>query len=67
VMRLTNDPDATVPRQWSPDGTKILFSRFDDTGQNALYVMDADGSNIFPLDTGDDLNYATDWQPLPSG
>jgi Tol biopolymer transport system component len=67
VTRLTNDPDATVPLQWSPDGTKILFARFDNVGVDTLFVMDADGSNVFPLDTGDAFNYATDWQPVPPG
>lgn len=67
VTRLTNDPETTLPLQWSPDGTKILFARFDEVGADNLYVMDADGSNVFQLETRDDLNYATDWQPLPSG
>jgi len=67
LTRLTNDPAATIPLQWSPNGTKILFAQFDPTRHDALYVMNADGSGVSPLETRDDLNYATDWQPLPPG
>jgi Tol biopolymer transport system component len=65
VTRLTNDPEGSVPLLWSPDGRKILFMRFGEYGDSHPFVMNADGSGIFPLDTRDDLNYAMDWQPLP--
>ncbi|MGH2557037.1 MAG: hypothetical protein ACRDHO_15180 [Actinomycetota bacterium] len=67
VTRLTNDPEISIPLQWSPDGTQILFTQFDPFGHNWLYVMNADGSGVFPLETRDDLNYAMDWQPIPPG
>jgi TolB protein len=66
VTRLTNDPEATVPLLWSPDGTKILFAQFDPTGHSTFYVMNSDGSGAFPLETRDGLNYEPDWQAFPS-
>ena len=52
---------------WSPDGTKIAFSRYDpDTEESAAYVMNADGTGVILIrDTAfvDDL--VADWEPVP--
>jgi len=52
---------------WSPDGTKIAFSRYDpDTEESAAYVMNADGTGsvlIRDMAFVDDL--VTDWEPAP--
>jgi TolB protein len=31
---------------WSPDGRRIIFSAYKKTGSSAIYVVDADGSNL---------------------
>jgi len=50
LTRLTNGQDYR-PR-WSPDGTKIVFQRFDGEGlQSHIYVVHADGSNLQRLST----------------
>jgi TolB protein len=52
---------------WSPDGTKIVFQReAPGKGLNELYVMDADGSNVTPLDVGPATDLRPDWQPIIS-
>jgi len=42
VKRLTDDPARDREPAWSPDSSKIVFTR--DDGQSDLYVMNADGS-----------------------
>ena len=54
--RLTNSPDhyRNAGPAWSPDGTKIAFysgRNMDDREDVAIYVMNADGSNIVRLTT----------------
>jgi Tol biopolymer transport system component len=52
---------------WSPDGTKIVLQReAPGKGLNELYVMDADGSNVTPLDVGPATDLRPDWQPVIS-
>lgn len=47
-IRLTNDPAGDVSPFWSPDGTKIGFTRAIDNDFE-VWVMDADGSNQINL------------------
>jgi Tol biopolymer transport system component len=45
VTRLTNDPARDLDPAWSPDGTKIAFTRTVGFAP-AIYVMNADGTGI---------------------
>ena len=47
---------------WSPDGTKILFARFDGAGES-IYTMNADGSGLTQVTDGEDDQ--PDWAPAP--
>jgi Tol biopolymer transport system component len=51
VTRLTDDPDWDGEPSWSPDGTKIAFSRTNPSDLNSdIYVMNAaDGTNVTRL------------------
>jgi hypothetical protein len=42
--RLTNTPSPDTAPDWSPDGTKIVFSTREDSRWQ-LYIMNADGTN----------------------
>ena len=53
-MQLTHNQIVVDPPSWSPDGAQIVFSDFmydpvSDARYNALFVMNADGSNLHML------------------
>jgi len=54
---------------WSPDGTKIAFTRGPSSGLTsapgpyAVIVTDVDGSNFHQLTKGSDVSYAEAWMP----
>jgi TolB protein len=47
---------------WSPDGRHIAFASKKD-GNAAIYVMDADGSNVNKLTNSVDNDYDPAWSP----
>jgi Tol biopolymer transport system component len=60
---LTNPPGFDFQPVWSPDGTKIVFTRSEPSGDSEIHVMNADGSNHVDvsnrpetLETGPDWN-----------
>lgn len=58
--RLTRDPAEEFDPAWSPDGTKIAFSRF--TGRRyQIFVMNADGTNAVQLTYGDSAASDAAW------
>ena len=43
-------PDVAVHPSWAPDGRRIIYAGFPvEPGPLAIYMMDADGSNVIPL------------------
>lgn len=65
-VNLTNDPADDADFVWSPDGSKLAFSRLiDDGGNNRdLFVMNADGSNLVRLtNSTDDQDSGAVWSP----
>lgn len=62
---LTNNPVDEEVFEWSPDGTRLAFVRYDNqTWEDNIFVMDADGTNQTQL-TGvpDDHFYDPAWSP----
>jgi Tol biopolymer transport system component len=58
--RLTRHPAQEYDPAWSPDGTKIAFSRF--TGRRyQIFVMNADGTNAVQLTQGDSAASDAAW------
>jgi Tol biopolymer transport system component len=49
LTRLTNNPAKDEYPSWSPDGTKIVFDSDRENKTAAIYVMDADGTNVTHL------------------
>ncbi|HEX8581627.1 MAG TPA: hypothetical protein VF640_04835 [Acidimicrobiales bacterium] len=66
LTNLTNTPEINeAGPKWSPDGTKIAYSRPDtawDWSSN-VWVMNADGSGQTALTTNPDQDYMGDWAP----
>ncbi len=64
LTQLTHDPSAqnTAPA-WSPDGTRIVFSKLSETvDSSGLYVMSADGNGLFRLTDGA-IDSSPSWFP----
>ena len=60
--RLTRHPAEEFDPAWSPDGTKIAFSRF--AGRRyQVFVMDADGTDAAQLTRGDGGASEAAWSP----
>jgi TolB protein len=55
VQQLTHSGTDYNP-SWSPDGTKLLFTRQEAASQSDIFVMDADGTNVLRL-TDDDGSF----------
>ena len=56
-VRLTDNPDRDYQPAWSPDGTRIAFTR-----GHHLYVMDSDGQNLMEL-TKNTSGWKAAWSP----
>jgi Tol biopolymer transport system component len=53
---------------WSPDGTKIVFSRVSSKGrQENIYTVNADGSGMFQVTHSGFLDLYPDWGTQPAG
>jgi hypothetical protein len=62
-IQLTDTPDELeLGAVVSPDGTRISFSRLEESGEQ-IYVMNADGSNPVQLTDNDDGGFDPTWSP----
>jgi len=48
ITQLTSGSHTDGTPEWSPDGSKLVFGRFDSAG-SAVYTMNADGTNLTRL------------------
>ncbi|MFZ1040649.1 MAG: protein kinase [Anaerolineales bacterium] len=69
---ITNLPGGACQPSWSPDGTQLVFvspckARLDLTdpplANTALYIINADGSNLTPLPTVSGGDFEPAWSP----
>ena len=59
IQKITNQTgEAYENPQWSPDGSKIAYTK---TGFTGLLVMDKNGSNKKTLSTASDVGYKFQW------
>jgi len=62
VMQLTSGADQEFHPAWSPDGTRIAFSRSLASGGRKIFVMNADGSNQIAITNGPG-DFVPSWSP----
>jgi Tol biopolymer transport system component len=62
IVRLTDGPGAESDARWSPDGRRIAFTGWPETGMD-IYVMDADGSNLRRLTDHPGYDREPSWSP----
>ncbi len=72
VQPITNMPEGACQPSWSPDGSRLVFvspcqSRLDITDNppkdTALYLINADGTNLEPLPTVPGGDFEPAWSP----
>jgi Tol biopolymer transport system component len=60
--RLLATPAREYPAGWSPDGKRILFSRWGPDGAD-VFVVNTDGSGVRNLSRSPGYDFAADWSP----
>ena len=65
VVKLTDHPFNEFLSEYSPDGSKIAYTRADPSNANVvdIYVMNADGTDVQPLATTADREEEPRWSP----
>jgi Tol biopolymer transport system component len=63
LTRLTNDPGPDLHPTWSPDGSKIAFSRLLEGANFEIFVMDADGTDQTNLTDNPASDQIPAWSP----
>ena len=61
-VRLTHDLASDTAPTWSPDGKQIAFTS-NREGQEAIFVMNADGSGVRRIHNGLLVSNGPNWQP----
>jgi Tol biopolymer transport system component len=62
TIQLTSGPDIKFIDSWSPDGTRLLYSRYENNHSH-LYSVRADGTDTKTLTSGTGNEYSPQWSP----
>ena len=62
TIQLTNGPDLKLIDSWSPDGTRLLYSQYEN-GHFHLHSVRADGTDTKSITSGSGNEYSPQWSP----
>ena len=62
-QQLTSNVVGEGSPTWSPDGTKIAYTRRDTFTNSEVYVMNADGTGVRNLTNDPAFDFESDWAP----
>ena len=62
-QQLTDTPEFEQHPSWSPDGSKIIYTRGDVMTNFDIYSMDADGGNLLRLTEHEERDQRAVWSP----
>ncbi len=68
AIQITNMPGGACQPSWAPDGMRIVFIspcglKKDLYPQASLYIIDVDGTNLFPIPTNVGGDFEPAWSP----
>ena len=63
LSKLTNNNYGDGSPDWSPDGSKIVFTSYRDGGDSEVFVMNVDGTGIVQLTDNSTFDGAPKWSP----
>lgn len=52
ITRYSSGSKAIADLAWSPDGSRIAYTRGNNAGDDSVWVVNADGTTTFPLEIG---------------
>jgi len=62
TIQLTNGPDIKLIDSWSPDGTRLLYTQYEN-GHFHLHTVRADGTDPKTITSGTGHEYGPKWSP----
>jgi Tol biopolymer transport system component len=62
TIQLTNGPDLKLIDSWSPDGTRLLYTQYEN-GHFHLHSVRADGTDPKTITSGSGNEYSPQWSP----
>jgi Tol biopolymer transport system component len=62
TIQLTNGPDIKIIDSWSPDGTRLLYTQYEN-GHFHLHTVRADGTDPKAITSGNGHEYGPKWSP----